>query len=521
MSNRQASLVETGYDRPVTRAAVVALVSLATLSAACTRHELDADASGSGGSATWPEGTPAAVRAYCASCHRPVLPQELRRDEWRANVTIMRELAREAALEISNRELAEIISYYERGSTEALPALAADPQGSWLAFQRQQLPFDETRPPGIANVAAVDLDQDGLTDIVAADVHGDRIVHVRNEGATWSGRTIAAITAPGRVHPVDYDADGDIDLAVAVLGELPPTDDRVGSFQLMVNVDGRFVTGGRVAQMGRVSDVRSGDLDGDGDIDFVVAEFGHRRVGSILWLEQVSAGQFAPKIIATWPGAIDVPVADIDRDGDLDIVAVVSQEREQVIAFINDGFGEFVEELLYAAPSPTFGSSGIEVVDLDGDGDHDVLHTNGDSFDRLGTHSDDLTVLVRPQHGVRWLENLGDLHFEPRHLASFHGAYRATAGDLDGDGDLDVVVASLFNDWSDPARQSLIWLEQVSRGRFVGHGLGSAPTHLATAALADFDGDGMLDIVAGGLHAFGPWDRVGSITLWYNQGAAE
>lgn len=149
---------------------------------------------------------------------------------------------------------------------------------------------------------------------------------------------------------------------MAVLVELPPTDDRVGSFELLVNADGRFVTGGRVAQMGRVSDVRGGDMDGDGDPD--------------------------------------------------------------------------------------------------------ILHTNGDALDRLGTGSDDSSLLVRPQHGVRWLENLGGLHFEPRHLASFCGAYRATAGDLDGDGDLDVVVAS-------------------------------------------------------GLHALGPWDRVGWITLWYNQGPAE
>src|SRR5688572_26240056 len=48
---------------------------------------------------------------------------------------------------------------------------------------------------------------------------------------------------------------------------------------------------------------------------------------------------------------------------------------------------------------PSFGGSGIELVDFDGDGDLGVLYTNGDTFD---------SFFVKPYHGVRWIENQGD-----------------------------------------------------------------------------------------------------------------
>ena len=69
-----------------------------------------------------------------------------------------------------------------------------------------------------------------------------------------------------------------------------------------------------------------------------------------------------------------------NRDGKPDFVAAITQEHETVVAFLNEGGGRFRKETIYTAPHPAFGINGMQLVDLDGDGDLDVLLTNGDAL---------------------------------------------------------------------------------------------------------------------------------------------
>jgi hypothetical protein len=87
---------------------------------------------------------------------------------------------------------------------------------------------------------------------------------------------------------------------------------------------------------------------------------------------------------------------------------------------------------------------------------------------------------------------------------------------LDGDGDLDIVACALAANQEGPIGQlpALVWLEQTSRGVFEPHTLEAGiPTH-ATLDLGDIDGDGDLDVVVGNFVAGS--SKVAPIDVWQN-----
>ncbi len=68
--------------------------------------------------------------------------------------------------------------------------------------------------------------------------------------------------------------------------------------------------------------------------------------------------KFVPQVVDARHGAIHLSVADVDRNGRPDFVGLVSQEHEAVVAYLNQGDDRFEPRTLYAAPNPSYGSSG-------------------------------------------------------------------------------------------------------------------------------------------------------------------
>jgi hypothetical protein len=370
-----------------------------------------------------------------------------------------------------------------------------------------------TEPPLISNVQAVDLDGDGFLDIINCDCRNNSVNCIRQFPAGVYNETVLAdgLIAPAHVSAVDFDKDGDMDILVAVLGMLFPNNDKIGSVVILEN-DGKnnFTKRVVVDKIARVSDVRAGDLDNDGDLDLAVGQFGYDD-GETRWIENLGNWNFKSHIIQNLSGPVNVEIVDIDKDGDLDIINLVSQEWEEIYCFTNDGKGNFTSKLIYGNSNEDFGSSGIYMCDLDKDGDDDILYTNGDAFDYIPPQG-------RPWHGIQWLENKGNLNFEFHRLANFTGAYNARPVDIDDDGDLDIFCVSSFNLWIKPESQSFIWLENNGNTQYTRHNIANNPTHLLTLESGDFNKDGLVDFVTGGMHTYQPYDRMSRITLWINNG---
>jgi hypothetical protein len=369
----------------------------------------------------------------------------------------------------------------------------------------------EKERPLVAHVSIADLDRDGLPDVLACIVHENRVAWLRQSPrGTFTDTTIGTeVRAPAHAEAVDFDRDGDIDVLVASLGVLFPSNARIGSVVVLENQGaGRFVNRIVTEGVARAADARAGDLDGDGDLDIAVAGFGYDN-GETLWLRNLGAWRFETTVLQNLSGPINVEIVDIDGDGDRDVAALVSQEWEEIYAFINDGQGRFAQKLVWGSTNDDFGSSWLSAADLDKDGDVDFLYSNGDAFDYAPTGS-------RPWHGVQWIENRGGLAFGVHRIADLSGASSPQPVDLDGDGDLDVAVVSAYNNWDDSAAQSLVWLENDGHMRFALHDVAHAPTHLVTLSAGDLTGDGRPDLVTGGLHASRPYDRMSRVTLWTN-----
>ncbi len=384
-----------------------------------------------------------------------------------------------------------------------------------LKFKQFHVGGDPTGLPKMTNVQVVDFNKDGKNDILACDASQNLVsLLTLNAKGNWDEKILAHhIPAPAHATVVDIDNDGDMDFVVSVLGNLMPDGRVIGRVELYEQQGETFKRHIILDNVRRVADVQPGDFDNDGDIDFAVAVFGNVR-GEVLWLENKGDMKFQDHHLLNMSGAIHIPVADYDGDGDLDIVTIISQDDEELWGFINDGTGQFEKKRLWMTSNYDLGSAGLIKADLDKDGDIDLILPAGDNLE-------DMDAYPQPYHGCYWFENKSNKQgwkFELHRIATLGGTYGANVGDLDSDGDIDVVLVSMSNDWYDNKNASIVWLENDGNQNFTTWQIDNNPIHLVTVAIGDIDGDGRKDIVAGGLNMRKPYERIGRISAWLNLG---
>lgn len=466
------------------------------------------------------------ARYFCGICHLFPEPDLFPRSAWKDLVEHGYFFSYQANMKLQRPPVEQVIRYYEERAPEELPRSVIERASTPLPVRLQRLDYP-VPPPGravtLSNVNLVHLTDPRRLDVLATDMGSGRVLLLKPYEANPSWRVLGTVRNPAHVEVVDLDGDGIKDLLVADLGSFPPTDRLQGSVVwLRGRPDGTFTPLTLLKDVGRVADVQAADLNGDGKLDLIVAVFGWRDTGEVIVLENRTTDwekpEFKPHVIDRRHGAIHVPVADLNRDGKPDFVALFAQEHESVVAFINEGDFRFRPKPLYTAPNPAYGSSGIQLVDLNGDGKLDVLYTNGDTLDT--------PHLLKPYHGVQWLENRTTDWEKPEFvhhpIGPLYGVHRAVAGDVNGDGKMHILAVSYLPPEHFPQRDglnldSVVFFEQVAPGKFVRHTLETKSCDHVTCAVGNLFGTGKLDLVTAEFRLREP---ANALTIWKNLGRA-
>ncbi len=436
------------------------------------------------------------INHYCGSCHPVPSPSTLPRSIWPDVVQEMALMAADRMGEpfMTPEVVNNITGYYLTNAPEVLPPLPLTPDTPESLLFHERVFGEKSRISSIMNIHKVDIGLFPEGEFLVCD--GDQsksnnfVSLLYRKDDSWHEQILLYAPVPVHTEVVDFDGDGYKDIIVAALGALPPVPAQVGKVILLQQEpQGVFTAEILLENVGRVTDARPVDLDGDGDYDIAVAIYGSGDVGEIAWLENLGSGQFQQHTILSSPGALNVSPVDLDQDGKIDLVSLMAQEHEAIVGLLNKGKGQFETVILGRAMHPATGSTSMRLVDLDSDGDDDVLFTNGD------TH--DFQPDPKPYHGVQWLENQGNLRFQPRDIGRFYGAASASAGDLDGDGDLDIIASSWDNYWEEPGRQSMLWFENDGSQQFTPRRLLGRTSGIVSFELANVTGDSRPEIIAG------------------------
>jgi hypothetical protein len=363
--------------------------------------------------------------------------------------------------------------------------------------------------PWITDLLVVDLDGDGLKDIIVCDGKANKVTWIRQVrlGVFEEQDIGGPVAGPAHVEVADLRGTGHLDVLVASMGVIPPDNEKIGSVVVLEN-DGtnHFTNRVLLDQVARVTFVQAAHLTHSGRLDLVVGQFGYIE-GEVRWLENLGYPNFKSHQLLDLPGTIHAPAVDLKGDGKTDIVALVSQDSEEVHAFMNDGDGHFQDRVLHGSTNKDYGSSGLTIADVNGDGRPDIVYTNGDGFDYATPGS-------RPWHGVQWLENMGGGEFQFHRVGDFPGAFSPVVVDLRGDGRRDIVTCSGFNDWNDHSAVSLMCFENDGAEHFTPRVLAHEPTHLIVVKAADLFNDGRIELVTGAFMFYPPYDRASRVTLW-------
>ncbi|MBK9018346.1 MAG: VCBS repeat-containing protein [Saprospiraceae bacterium] len=461
----------------------------------------------------------ALARSHCASCHAYPAPTVLDKVSWDKyvlprmgvllgvlpldsaggnfiepaalaldNPLIIR---KEAA--ISAAEWAAIRAFYLNNAPAEMPA--AEPLLVEQSLPQFELHFPDyfLSPPG---TLMAKFTEGGL---LLSDVHKGQLLAFDKTLALQQTASL-----PGGVVSLTGIAEGEV---ATCIGSFSPTDKATGSVVFLPKKQGAPpVT--LVDSLRRPVHTSLADLDADGRFDLVTCEFG-KWVGSLSWWKNDGRGGFERRLLRNMPGAIRTAVSDLNGDGLPDIVALFGQGDEGIFVFYNKGGGKFEEVRALRFP-PSYGSSYFDLFDFNGDGHPDIVYTCGDNAD--------FPPVSKPYHGIRIFQNDGQGNFTEALFLPLPGAYAAIPADFDLDGDLDIAAISFFPNFEKTPEAGFAFFKNQGDMKF--RALTFPQSHKGRWLVmdaGDLDADGDLDLVLGSM-AFETVPDGGEVKKWVKDG---
>ena len=436
---------------------------------------------------------------YCQGCHLFPEPSLLSKSAWeKGALPLMAPWLGLAKPDLQSRRDGESLT-----ETNVFPTSPLLSPQEWQAIQKyyKEAAPEEALPQMDRPVIRTNLAQFRIKHLAyRREVPMTTLVKIER-GRLFVGdamtRTLEALNPAGeREFAVEFDSapislrsrEGAIDLTL--VGRLFPSDDIKGKLLRLRPEPNDMNITKVLGQLRRPTDTTFADLNGDGREDFIICQFGN-RLGRLSWFENRGADKFEEHILSERPGAIRSQVYDANHDGLPDIFVVMGQAREGIYLFVNRGGGRF-EETTVVEHHPAFGNAWLELADFNGDGHIDVLAANGDSGEYVSP--------PRNYHGVRIYLNDGQNKFSEKWFFPLHGAYKAMALDFDQDGDLDIAAISYFPDYQKSPEESFVYLENRGNWTFDAFSFPECTAgRWVTMDAGDLDGDGDSDIVLGSL----------------------
>lgn len=433
------------------------------------------------------------AQSYCAVCHAFPAPALLDKKSWRngvlpqmaprlgvASKTLYDERFQNPNMKVLAQPVAQedwdkIVAYYLAAAPDSLPP--------------QPLPGDPQLDPAMLSVSAFapGLQSSGIVTLLRADSVRRRIFV--GEGGTnllrvldYTGRVTSSITLGSPPTDILF-ANGRV--LILESGILDPNDQPRGS--LVEYDDALHVSRVLIDSLYRPVCVVPLDKNA-----YVICEFGN-NIGRLA-LYRFDGTRYQRQVLASTPGAIRVELHDVTGDGAPDIVALFAQADERIVAFENDGKGNFPgRQRLLARFPPVYGSMWFTMRDMNGDGHLDIVYVNGDNFD--------YSRVLKPYHGVRILENDGANNFRERWFYPIYGAAQAVVADLNGDGRLDILASSNFADLKRHPERGITYLENAGDYRFRAYAFtAAAANQWNVMTSADLNGDGHPDVLVGSMN---------------------